>query len=164
MLGIFKFFRKEKPTNTLVGKVFAQYRCADGKLTSPKGEFCYKLFEDSNKKRTYAIEIISNHELLHRYYVRCWSSGQSGGTYHEILATHHKYWNTIIKPWLDGGELSPKYHLHDGNPTYISRCLKKEILDQLKEIDWHRDGGERDEINRIAIDVIREKLASSHEA
>ena len=124
MFGIFK--RKKIVMKYLVGKVNACYKSAN---TSIRGEFTYNLFTDSKNKRSYEIEIISNHQMLYKYYCERNYSGVSNRmSYHELLATQHKHWHTIVQPWLSGGDLHPKYHVDINNQTrYISKALKEEI-------------------------------------
>lgn len=129
MFGIWK--KKSKPTRYLIGKVRARYKsnCDPNKT----GEFMYKLYTDSNGKRLYEIVITNNHDVLYSHYAH----NAHAITYHEYIATNHKSWYTVVKPWLDGEEdLNPRYHVDGNNMTsYISNRLCVDITHYLNSIE-----------------------------
>jgi hypothetical protein len=128
MFGLFK--KKPQPIKNLVGKVHAFYKFQDGS----KGEFVYNLFESSEGKRTYEIEVISNHQLLYKYYTMTF--GHTNIPYHFMLATQHKFWSSIIEPWILGGDLNPKYFItNKPHCLYVSRGLKQDINKLLDELE-----------------------------
>lgn len=153
MFGLFK--KKPIPVKTLVGKIHAFYKFTS---TPPvRGEFVYNLFENSEGKRSYEVEVLANHQMLYKQYTM--DRHAQGGTYHEMLATQHKFWPLIVKPWLQGEELHPKYHISACQcPRYISKALKIELNELLN--DMSLEGSNYMDI----IDRMRSKLSAAQDA